>query len=200
MKTDYVKKGLAIGIVVLFVCVGISSAVAIKGVNANNNDIINTSNVESTEDLPDLIVVFIDAHIGWVDHDNPYLFDYSTWVTIKNIGNASINGFIKLSIRLCRGIGELLDTIWPEKIWLNLAPGDKITFSFGGTFVLYNTIGFEKIIVNLNYGKYVNESNYRNNVAQQKFLHIYPYPYLAPEWIKIGSITYPILIPHQLGI
>jgi hypothetical protein len=42
MKTDYVKKGLAIGIVVLFVCVGLSSAVAINKLIPDNVELNDT--------------------------------------------------------------------------------------------------------------------------------------------------------------
>lgn len=192
MKKDYVKKGLVIGVIVLFVCVGISSAVAIKEVNANNNDVINSSNVVSTEDLPDLIVVNIDAI--------PYGGDeyYIAWVTIKNIGNTSIEGLVTISIGVYRGLSNRhnIGNIGPSAIWLNLAPGIEKEFEFMSRYP-DNIFYFFNIVAYVNYDKKVEESNYSNNAARQNFYQIY-YP---PNWYKIGPITYyPLLVPHQLGI
>jgi hypothetical protein len=163
MKTDYVKKGLAIGVIILFVCVGISSAVANKGVDVNNNDVINFSDVESAEDLPDLIVVDIQ-------HDITNMIPYITWATfvrIQNIGDGSINGYVNYKLLVYRGIGSssiLIDTVGPYLIELNIAPGEGKWLESshsepdGGHFY--------KLVVYVNYDENVNESDYHNNVAQ----------------------------------
>ena len=206
MRDKLVRKGLVIGVIVLFVCINLSSAVAIKGVKLNNNDKINSSNVESTEDLPDLKIISIETETWWFDEPWYEIVQF-TEVRIKNIGDASFNGYVNIIILVYHGIGifsYLHHTFIPEIIELDIAPGDVEKLTFAHEDVDDVRTPFCKFVVYVNYDKNVKESDYRNNVAQQKFYiplllrgQYWNYPIF---YVKIGFIRYPLLLPHQLGI
>jgi hypothetical protein len=201
MKTDYVKKGLAIGVIVLFVCAGLSSALAIKGINQNNNDIINSNIIGTAENLPDLTIYRIYRTLE-IDNYPPIDDYHTTRICIQNIGNASFHGNVIIDILIYSYRGtELFSTLIGSYRYfqrIDLAPED------GGKELVYihpepdvyhvYSCRFFKIVAYVNYDGNVKESNYSNNAARQKFWRFLAY------WIEIGHVSYPLLVPHQLGI
>lgn len=86
MKTDYVKKGLAIGVIVLFVCAGI-----IPNITAYNSikfSDLNENVASKINEKPDLIItgVFIFQITGEVSHS----VDFEYNCRIENIGESSV--------------------------------------------------------------------------------------------------------------
>ena len=198
MKTDYAKKGLAIGIIVLFICVGISSAVAIKGIKLNNNNIIYSSNVESTKLLPNLKITYIETIAYSPDEHYPAV--QGTTVGIKNIGIVSFHGYVSYKILIYQGFESSSPLIhsFEEVKRLDIAPWQKKYLVMWHDVCLGHY--FYTFVVYVNYDQYKKESDYRTNVALQKFYTPNWFAFYDNYWIKIGFLHYPLLVPHQLGI
>jgi hypothetical protein len=194
MRNGFFRKGLIIGIIILFIGVSFSSAVTIKVVKLNDNDIINSGIVESTEDLPNLKIMNIDAETRIGGEGNPYPF-LSTHVRIKNIGSGSIYDFVKLQIVIYSGIGPFSrnSTLRADNILLNLAPGQSTVYGLTGDLQGFYT----KFVATVNYDKNINETIYHDNVAIQKFLR--SFPDFSSIWTKIGPIYYPLMTSLKLG-
>jgi hypothetical protein len=198
MGDRLVRKGLAIGVIVLFVCIGISSAVAIKEIKVNNNDIINSSNVVSTEDLPDLKITYIETIAYSRDEGEPPF--QATEAGIKNVGAASLDGYVYMEINVYGGIGPFsyLARTFREMKRLDIAPGQEKYL-----IIAHDVCGgslFSKFVVSVNYENInINESNYRNNLALQRF-YTPIIGFWDNYWYPIGPLRYPLLFPHQLGI
>jgi hypothetical protein len=186
------KKGLVLGVIVLFVCVGFSSTVAIKSFILNNNNVIISTNVETLEDLPNLKIVSISAETRRIgDEMIPF---FITHMRIKNIGAGTVYDLVKIQIDIYRGIGSsstYYTTLGPDTIKLNLAPGQSTVYEFSGTFRSL----FYKFVGSINDDKNVNESKYSDNVAIQKFLRSFSN---WRAWTKIGPIYYPYLTSLKL--
>jgi len=160
------KKGLVIGIIILFFGVGVQSTSA--------NDVSEIKETTEEDSLPDLIVediTYYDFESGW----NFYYVD----VHILNQGDAVAYGNVTLEFTAVRTLFWLFNIriVYEYKDTLNLrdglAPGETTWDSVSqGDFTLPIFGLFYKFNAGINLDKKIDESNYNNNEGYELVLCI----------------------------
>ena len=95
MQSKLFKKGLVVGIIILFVGVGVLSSVSSKDVSLYNDKIVDDNNkVELLEDNQQEIYTIINiSHIDFVG-SRYHIFDFwPKWVDIRNTFTFTIKGY-----------------------------------------------------------------------------------------------------------
>ncbi len=153
MQNSLVRKGLVLGIIGLFVCVGIQSAFAVE-----------TKSSDLNENLPDLIVVDLD----FFEHDPGSSF-YYVYCNVVNQGDGYAYGDLTIEFKVIKTFFWLfkLRSIYMESysrdLGEGLAPGGEIfTMPHCGSDFL-PPFCFARFIVEVNSNKKIIESNFENN-------------------------------------
>ena len=198
MRDGWVRKVFVIGVIILFVGVGFSSAFNNKEIKLNNTEVINSDKVESTEWLPDLIITDIEREI--IFNEPPYPTICYDIVYIHNIGSYRIAGYTNLTINIYRYYASIpkLESSINYNIEVDLEPNAHAGYKLNS-----NDIEgiFFNVVVFINFDKTLPESNYRNNVAGQKFhFQFLWWVWRYEAWIKMGPIYYPYSISNSFGI
>ena len=96
MQNTLFKKGLAVGIIVLFAGVSVSSSVSSKDVSISNNKIVDDNKeIRLLEDNQQEIYTIIDIQkIDYIDSLHPFSF-FPKWIDIKNNEVFTIKGYKK---------------------------------------------------------------------------------------------------------
>ena len=149
VNSAFLNKSLVVGIIFLFVVVGVQPAFAI---------------VEYNDDLPDLIIedFYLTSRI-------PQWGDYELWASIKNIGDFQTVGVfhfrviiyrlifrkIPFPVRYCEAIYNFYNN--------TIIPGETQKFILSSGDEIPRLRGYYRIHVAINLNKNVEESNYDNN-------------------------------------
>jgi hypothetical protein len=161
------KKGLVVGIIILFIGVGIQPALAVESKSSSLNEKPREEN-----GLPDLIVediYYYPFENGW----DIYLVN----VKILNQGDTYAYGNITVEFTIIRTIFWFFNLrIYQHNTVIisldnGLAPGEKITCGVSG-WISLEFFGFYKFNAGINLDKKIEESNYNNNERMERVTSI----------------------------
>jgi len=148
-KNPLLYKMLVVGVIVIFVGLGVEPAFAI---------------VDNNDDLPDLIVEDFELYSRI-----PEWGHYELWAKIKNIGNAQTMGVFHFKVIIFRLIFRKIP--FPVRHWgdiynfynYTIIPGETQRFHLGSGNEIPRLRGYYRFYVVINMDKNIEEGNYDNN-------------------------------------
>ncbi len=173
MKKDLLCKTFVMGVVVLFIGVGVQPAFAVETKSSDLNE-----NPSLNDGLPELIVKDI---VFW-EHD-PGSHFYYVYGYIKNQGDDYAYGNLTVEFTVKRTFFWLFDTwtiykdVYSKNLKYGLAPGETISvLPSCGEFTL-PLFCFARFYLKINHDKKINESNYDNNELMIKVFSFFFWHY-----------------------